>query len=75
MNVLEDCITFLIWAAWILFNFYLKQKKKGFQSGATLKTPPSSPPMKEFTVGIQKQISLREAKTYLSEKNKNILKK
>ena len=57
------------------YLIFILSKKKGFQSGAILKTPPSSPPMKEFTVGIQKQISLREAKTYLSEKNKNILKK
>ena len=27
MNVLEDCIVFLIWTAWVLFNFYLKQKQ------------------------------------------------
>ena len=28
MNVLEDCIIFLIWAAWLLFDFYLKQKQR-----------------------------------------------
>ena len=28
MNVLEDYIIFLIWAAWVLFNFYLKQKQR-----------------------------------------------
>ena len=27
MNFLTNCIIFLIWAAWILFNFYLKQKQ------------------------------------------------
>ena len=27
INVLEDSIIFLIWAAWILFDFYLKQKQ------------------------------------------------
>ena len=27
MNVLEDCITFFIWAAWDLFNTYLKQEQ------------------------------------------------
>ena len=28
MNVLEDCIILLIWAAWCLFNFYLKQNQR-----------------------------------------------
>ena len=28
MNVLEDCIIFLIWAAWALFNFYLIENKR-----------------------------------------------
>ena len=27
-NVLENCIMFLIGAAWVLFNFYLKQKQR-----------------------------------------------
>ena len=27
MNVPEDCIAFLIWAAWVLLNFYLKQRQ------------------------------------------------
>ena len=58
INVLEDCIIFLIWAAWVLFNFHLKQKKKkkerAFQSVALLKMPPSSPSMEEFCLDIQK---------------------
>ena len=28
MNVLVDCFIFLIWTAWISFNFYLKQKQR-----------------------------------------------
>ena len=28
MNVLEDRIIFLIWAAWVLLDYYLKQKQK-----------------------------------------------
>ena len=28
INVLEDCIILLTWAAWVLFNFHLKQKQK-----------------------------------------------
>ena len=28
MNELEDCIIFPNWAAWILLNFYLKQKQR-----------------------------------------------
>ena len=58
INVLEECIIFLIWAGWVLFNFYLKQKKKkkerDFQSVALLKMPPSSPSMEEFCLDIQK---------------------
>ena len=27
MNVLEDCIKFLVKGAWVLFDFYLKQKQ------------------------------------------------
>ena len=57
MNVLEDCIILLIWATWVLFNFYLEQNK-GFQSGALLNVPPSTPSMMEFGLHIHKQISL-----------------
>ena len=28
MNMLKDCIKLLIWADWVLFNFYLKQKQR-----------------------------------------------
>ena len=42
MNVLKDCIVFLIWAIWVLFNFYRKQNND-FQSGALLEIPPLSP--------------------------------
>ena len=28
MKVFEDNIIFLVWAAWVLFNFYLKQKQR-----------------------------------------------
>ena len=28
MNVLEDDIVFFIWADWVLFDFYLKQKQR-----------------------------------------------
>ena len=28
IKVLEDCIVFLIWAAWTLLNFHLKQKRR-----------------------------------------------
>ena len=51
MNVLEDCITFLIWEAWVLFSFYLKQKQR-FPFGALLKIPPSSPSMQNFRLEI-----------------------
>ena len=39
MNVREDCIIFLIWLAWVLFNFYLEQKHRfsvcGFPEDST----------------------------------------
>ena len=28
MKVLEDCILFLIWTAWVLFKFYFKQEQQ-----------------------------------------------
>ena len=28
MHILEDCIMFLMRTAWVLFNFYLKQKER-----------------------------------------------
>ena len=52
-NVLEDVF---VWAAWVLFSFYLKQKQrsKTGQSGTLLKMPTSSPSVEEFCRGIQK---------------------
>ena len=50
--MLEDCITFLIWVAWVLFNFY--EPNQRFQSGALLKMLPSSPSVEEFYLDIQK---------------------
>ena len=47
ITVLEECIIYLIWAAWVLF-FILLSKNKGFQSAALLKVPPSSPSMEEL---------------------------
>ena len=35
MNALEDCIVFLIWAAWVLLNFYLKQTQQFWAWGFT----------------------------------------
>ena len=52
MNVLEDYIIFLVWAAWILI--FILSKNKGFQSGALLKMPISFPSMEEFCLDIQK---------------------
>ena len=39
MNVLEGCIIFLIWPAWVLI--FILSKNKGFQSGTLLKMSPS----------------------------------
>ena len=55
VNVFEDCIIFLVWAVWVLFNFYLKQKQR-FQSGSLLKMSSSSPSMEEFGLDIQKLV-------------------
>ena len=52
MNVLEDYIIFLVWAAWVLI--FILSKNKGFQSGALLKMPTSFPSMEEFCLDIQK---------------------
>ena len=52
VNVLDDCIVFLIWAAWILI--FILSKKKDFQSGSLLKMPPLSPSKKEFGLDIPK---------------------
>ena len=50
MNVLEDYIILLTWAAWVLLD--ILSKNKGFQSTALLIMPPSSPSMKEFGLHI-----------------------
>ena len=53
MNVFRNYIIFFTWAAWLLFNFGLKQKQN-FYSEALLKMPPLSPSMEEFCLDIQK---------------------
>ena len=50
MNVFEDYTIFLICTAWVLFNFYFKQKQRFFKSGVWLRMPPLSPSMKEFGI-------------------------
>ena len=52
MNVLEDRIIFFVWVAWILFNFYYKQKS--IQSGALMTMPTPFPSMEEFCLDVQK---------------------
>ena len=49
-------------------------KSIDFPSGALLKMPSLFPSMKEFGLDIQKQISLKQVKTYLSRNCKNTLK-
>ena len=56
MNVLEDCIIFLVWAACVLFSFYFKQKQ--IQSGALMKMPTSFHSMEEVCLDVLKLISL-----------------
>ena len=53
MNVLEDYIIFLVWAAWVLI--FILSKNKGFQSGALLKMTISFPSMEEFCLDIQSE--------------------
>ena len=48
INILEDCIIFLIWLTLIL------SKNKCFQSGFLLKMPFSSPSMNIFGLDMQK---------------------
>ena len=48
-------------------------ENKDFHSAVLLKIPPSSPSMEEFDLDIQKQISLKQAKVYLSRNNKSTL--
>ena len=46
---------------------------KDFHPGVLLKMPPLSPSMEEFDLDIQKEISLKQAKAYLSRNNKKTL--
>ena len=62
MNVLEDCIIFLLWAVWVCLIFILI-KNKAFQSGASLKILTSSPSMEEFCLNIQEEVILKQEKT------------
>ena len=73
VNMLWDCIVFLIWTAWVLFDFILS-KINDFKSETLLKMPPGSPSTEEFSLDIQKYINLKQAKTYLSRNNKCTLK-
>ena len=59
---LEFCLIFIL------------TKNNDFQSGALVKMLPSSPSLEESDLDIQKKISLKQAKTYLSRYNKNTLK-
>ena len=52
---------------------FILRKNKDFHSGVLLKMPPSSPSMEEFDLDIQKKISLKQAKAYLSRNNKNTM--
>ena len=72
INMLDDCITFLIWSAWVLFNFSLEQKQM---------FPVWSFTEKASFISFQgricyrySEISLKEAKTYLFKNNKITLK-
>ena len=73
INVHEDCIVFLIWQPELCLIFILSENKD-FHSGVLLKMPPSSPSMEEFDLDIQKEMSLKQAKAYLSRNNKNTLR-
>ena len=59
---LEFCLIFIL------------TKNNDFQSGALVKMLPSSPSLEESDLDIQKKISLKQAKIYLSRYNKNTLK-
>ena len=52
---------------------FILSENKDFHSGVLLKMPTSSPSMEEFDLDIQKEISLKQAKAYLSRNNKNTL--
>ena len=59
---LEFCLIFIL------------TRNNDFQSGALVKMLPSSPSLEESDLDIQKKISLKQAKIYLSRYNKNTLK-
>ena len=75
MNVLEDCIIFLIWVACTLFNFYRKQKQTylvwKFNQNANF----ISIYRRIFSGYSEVNKFTNQAKTYLSRNNKNTLKK
>lgn len=50
INILEDWIMFLIYAAWILV--FMLKKNKGFHSGSLLKMSRLSPSMEKFVLDI-----------------------
>ena len=52
---------------------FILSKNKDFHSGVLLKMPSSSPSIEEFDLDIQREISLKQAKAYLSRNNKSTL--
>ena len=64
MNVLKDCIVFLIWTARILIKFYLRQKQRFSVWSFT----------KNSHFNFFHRASLKQAKNYLSKNNKSTLK-
>ena len=54
MNALKNCIVLFFGVASFGLIKIISSKNKGFQSGALLKIPPSSPSMQEFGLDIQK---------------------
>ena len=68
-DALENCIIFLVWAAWVLCNSYLTQKQR-FSVCSFKKMPPSSPPVGNFCLDIQEYISLTRL-TFPKSKNNN----
>ena len=75
MNVLEDCIIFLVWAACVLFSFYFKLKQSysvwSFNENANFisfhgRSLPGCSEINKF---------IKHAKTYLFKNNKNTLKR
>ena len=72
MNVLMDCIIFLILADWVLFNFYLKQKQRcsvwNLENVSLIS-------FHGVIWSRYSEISLEKAKTYFSKNNNNNSKK